>query len=226
MTDRKAIIAKIQAMLKLQEQTSFEGEASAAAALIDKLCKQNGISLEEATTTQILDESIKDFKRIDQSYALIVAAVAEFYDAKAYLKNSSSGKSLKIIGSEAQQIQVQLYSEFLMEVMDRECKVAYEAEKILAELTDGEVNRSFIFNFKKAFAGKVFDRLREMKIEENRVHEDKDAVEKTLSTMRFHRTSKFSSAKGSGAHAGSSAGEAASLNRQTSGSQQKYLSGS
>lgn len=225
MTDRKAIIAKIQAMLKLQEQTSFEGEASAAAALIDRLCKQNGISLEEATATQILDESIKDFKRTDQSYVLIVGAVAEFYDAKAYLKNSSSGRSLKIIGSEAQQIQVQLYSEFLMEVMDRECKVAYEAEKILAELTDGKISRSFIFNFKKAFAGKVFDRLREMKIEENRVHEDKDAVEKALSTMRFGK-SKFSSAKGSGAHAGSSAGESASLNRQTSGSQQKYLSGS
>lgn len=223
--DRKAIIAKIQAMLKLQEQTSFEGEASAAAALIDKLCKQNGITLEEATATQIFDESIKDFKRVDQSYALIVGAVAEFYDAKAYLHHSANGKSLKVIGSEAQQIQVQLYSEFLMEVMDRECKLAYEAEKLLAELTDKTINKSFIFNFKKAFAGKIYDRLREMKIEENRVHEDKQAVQNTLSTMRFSR-SKFTSAKGSGAYAGTSAGESASLNRQTSGAQQKYLKGS
>lgn len=223
--DRKAIIAKIQAMLKLQEQTSFEGEASAAAALIDKLCKQNGITLEEATATQIFDESIKDFKRVDQSYALIVGAVAEFYDAKAYLQHSANGKSLKVIGSEAQQIQVQLYSEFLMEVMDRECKLAYEAEKLLAELTDKTINKSFIFNFKKAFAGKIYDRLREMKIEENRVHEDKQAVQNTLSTMRFGR-SKFTSAKGSGACAGNSAGESASLNRQTSGAQQKYLKGS
>jgi hypothetical protein len=224
--DRKAIIAKIQAMLKLQEQTSFEGEASAAAALIDKLCKQNEITLEEATATQILDESIKDFKRIDQSYALIVGAVADFYDAKAYLQHSSSGKSLKVIGSEAQQIQVQLYSEFLMEVMDRECKLAYEGEKLLAELTGKEINRSFIFNFKKAFAGKIYDRLREMKIEENRVHEDKEAVQNTLSTMRFGR-SKFTSAKGSGAYAGTSAGESASLNRQASGGgQQKRLTGS
>lgn len=225
MTDRKAIIAKIQAMLKLQEQTSFEGEASAAAALIDKLCKQNGISLEEATTTQILDESIKDFKRIDQSYTLIVVAVADFYDAKAYVNYSEKGKSIKVIGSEAQQIQVQLYSEFLMEVMDRECKIAYEAEKLLADILGKQLTKSFIFNFKKAFAGKIFDRLREMKIEENRVHEDKDAVEKTLSTRRFGK-SNFKSAEGSGAQAGNSAGESASLNRQTSGSQQKYLSGS
>jgi len=152
--DRKAIIAKIQAMLKLQEQTSFEGEASAAAAIIDRLCRQNGITLEEATATKILDESIKDFKRVDQSYALIVGAVAEFYDAKAYLQNSNNGKSLKVIGSEAQQIQVQLYSEFLMEVMDRECKLAYEAEKLLAELTDKTINKSFIFNFKKHLRGR------------------------------------------------------------------------
>lgn len=223
--DRKAIIAKIQAMLKLQEQTSFEGEASAAAALIDKLCKQNGITLEEATQVQILDESIKNYKRIDQSYAIIVGAVADFYDAKAYLQHSDNGKSIKIIGSEAQQIQVQLYSEFLLEAMDRECKLAYEGEKLLAELTDRTVSRSFIFNFKKAFASKISNRLIEMKREENRVHEDKDAVQNALSKMRFGRTN-FKGAQGHGASAGSYAGESASLNRQASGAQQKYLKGS
>jgi NMD protein affecting ribosome stability and mRNA decay len=47
--DRQQVIAKIQSILKLQNGTDFEGEASAAARMIDKLCKQYGITVDEAT---------------------------------------------------------------------------------------------------------------------------------------------------------------------------------
>jgi hypothetical protein len=35
--DRNQVISKIKSMLKLQESTDFDGEASAAAQMIDKL---------------------------------------------------------------------------------------------------------------------------------------------------------------------------------------------
>ena len=225
MFDRKQVIAKIQAMLRLQQETSFEGEAAAASKLIDKLCKEYGVSIEQATETIVEDEVLKQFKRADHAYNQIVNAVANYYDAKAYLHHTLEGRSVSIIGSQAQQIQVQLYSEYLLEVMEREAEVAYHAEKVIADLHDRKVDRSFKINFRKAFALKVAERLKEMKEQENRVHEDKQAVEKALSTMRFRRGGNHSGPKGSGAAAGNSVGGEVSLSRQTSGAQQKYLAG-
>lgn len=223
--DRQQIIAKIQAMLKLQNQTSFEGEASAAAHLIDKLCKQHGITIKEATEVQILDEEFLTFKRINVAHSVILNAVSFFYDAKAYIYNSVDVKSLKVIGSEAQQIQVRLYYEYLIDVMEKECTKAYNAEKILSELTGSSVNRGFKTQFRKAFADQVQTRLKELKIQENRVHDDANAVKDKLSTMRMGKAKKFNSATGSGAFAGSSVGSSVSLNRQATGKSQRALMG-
>ena len=222
--DRQQVIAKIQSILKLQNGTDFEGEASAAAAMIDKLCKQYNVSLSEATETQVLDEEFQSFKRINQAYATLLNAVASFYDAKAYVKNGDV-KSLQVIGSEGQQIQVRLYFEYLLQVMERECDTAYKAEKVLSELTGATVSRSFKLNFRKAFADKVSVRLYEMKKEEGRVHDDADAVKNKLSAMRFGRAKKFTGASGAGATVGGQVGAGVSLNRQASGSVTKQLCG-
>ena len=222
--DRQQVIAKIQSILKLQEGTTFDGEATAAANLIDKLCKQYGVSIQEATETQVLDETFQTFKRINQAYATLLNAVATFYDAKAYLKNGDV-KSLQVIGSEGQQIQTRLYFEYLLQVMEKECDVAHKAEKVLCELTGGSVSRSFKINFRKAFAIKVAERLVEMKKEQNRVHEDAEAVSNKLSTMRLSRGKRFTAAKGDGAYAGGTVGAGVSLNRQSTGSVTKQLCG-
>ena len=222
--DRQQVIAKIQSILKLQNGTDFDGEASAAAAIIDKLCKQYNVTLDEATKTQVFDESFITFKRINAAHALLLNAVATFYDAKAYLKNGDT-KSLQVIGSEAQQIQVRLYFDFLLGVMEKEAETAHKAEKVMAELTGAKVSRSFKINFRKAFADKVAERLRDMKIEEGRVHDDADVVNEKLSTMRFGRAKKMNGAKGDGAYAGDGAGSSVSLNRQASGSVTKSLCG-
>lgn len=224
MMDRQQVIAKIQSILKLQNGTDFAGEASAAANLIDKLCKQYGITLTEATEVQVLDETFKEYKKIDTSYATLLNAVASFYDAKAYIKTTDI-KSLQIIGSEAQQIQTRLYFEYLQSVMEKEADMAYNAEKILAELTGKSISRSFKFQFKKAFADKVAARLYEMKKEENRVHEDAEAVKNKLTKMRFNRNKSFKGASGEGAYVGNSAGSSVSLHRQTSGASCKQLAG-
>lgn len=224
--NRDQVIAKIKSMLKLQESTDFDGEASAAAAMIDKLCAKHGITLQEATEVIAVDEAFASFKKLDASFGMIVNSVASFYDAKAYIKTDLNGaKTIQVIGSEAQQIQVNLYSEFLVDVMNREADKAYSAEKIIAELTGANLSRSFKINFKKAFANQVANRLREMKKEENRVHEDRKAVITALTKMRFNSSTKFRGAAGAGATAGSDVGGNVSLNRQASGSQRKQLCG-
>lgn len=223
--DRTQVIAKIQSILKLQNGTTFDGEADAAAKMIDKLCKQYGVTISEATETQVLDESFISFKKTNVALTTIANAIAKFYDAMAYLKNENDGKSLQVIGSEAQQIQVRLYYDYLVQVMEKEADVAHKAEKVLASLTGATVSRSFKLNFRKAFADKVAERLREMKQAENRVHDDADAVKSKLSTMRFGRAKKMNGANGAGAYAGSNVGAGVSLNRQASGSAAKQLCG-
>jgi enamine deaminase RidA (YjgF/YER057c/UK114 family) len=222
--NRQQVIAKIQSILKLQNGTDFEGEASAAAAMIDKLCKQYEVTVSEATETQVHDESFESFKRVNQAYATLLNAVASFYDAKAYLKNGET-KSLQVIGSEGQQIQVRLYFDYLLQVMEREAETAHKAEKVLAELTGGTVSRSFKLNFRKAFSDKVALRLSDMKKEENRVHDDAEAVSNKLSKMRFGRAKKFTGANGAGATVGANVGAGVSLHRQANGSTQRQLCG-
>ena len=216
--DRTQVIAKIKSMLKLQESTDFDGEASAAAKMIDKLCVKYGITLQEATEVIAMDEVFASFKRMDVAYTTIVNAVANFYDAKAYVKTNIEGKkTIQVIGSEAQQIQVNLYTEYLLGVMNREADVAYEGEKVIASINNSKISRSFKINFKKAFANQIQDRLLEMKKEEGRVHEDKESVKKALTKMHFNSKTRMKGAVGSGASAGASVGSGVSLNRQARG---------
>lgn len=222
--DRQKLISKIQAMLKLQEKTSFEGEASAAAALIDKLCKENGITLTEATQTQVLNENFSEFKRLNYAYSTLLNAVCKFYDASVYIRTADV-KSFQVVGSEAQQIQVKLYFEYLLQVMEKECNVAHKGEKKLAELRGTAVSRSFKINFRKAFADKVAIRLLEMKIAEGRQHEDANAVAEAMSKIRLSKTKRMTGPSGAGAFAGADAGSSVSLNRQANGRAQRALVG-
>ena len=118
--DRKQVIEKIQAILKLQEGTTFDGEADNAAKMIDMLCKKYGVTIDEATEVQVDDEVFLKFKKINVAYATLLNAIAYFYDAKAYLKTDVNGnKTIQVIGSEAQQIQVRIYFDYLVDCGER-----------------------------------------------------------------------------------------------------------
>lgn len=218
--NRQQIIAKIQSMLKLQESTDFDGEASAAAAMIDKLCQKHGITLSEATEVIANDEVFSEFKRMNSSYAILLNAVANFYDAFLYINHKNGSKQFMLIGSEAQQIQTKLYFDYLMDAMNRECETAYKGEKVLSELTGKEMDKSFRTNFKKAFSSMIQNRLIEMK---EGIHKDHKAVEKALSTRRFRKGRKMTGSKGTGASVGAAAGSSVSLNRQATGKAQYQL---
>jgi hypothetical protein len=224
---REQIISKIQSMLRLQEKTDFEGEASAAAKMIEKLCKQYGITVQEASEPIAKDEAFSAFKRKDGAYAILLNAVANFYNAKLYLKtNRYEGvKTYQIIGTEAQQIQTKLYFDFLYESMIKECELAYKAEKVIADIQGKPMQRSFRTNFKKAFANQVSVRLIALKDEQENNDADAAAVKKKLSQMRLTKGSAISGPQGQGAQSGLTSGSNVSLNRQTAGRKQMALAG-
>ena len=224
--DRKQVIEKIQAILKLQEGTTFDGEADNAAKMIDMLCKKYGVSIDEATEVQVEDEIFLKFKKINVAYATLLNAIAYFYDAKAYLKTDVNGnKTIQVIGSEAQQIQVRIYFDYLVDCMEKETETAHKAEKIIAQLQGNTLSRSFKTNFRKGFAEQVMNRLQDKKKQEGRVHEHKAVTDKALSTRRFNTSRRMNGASGYGGNAGASAGGSVSLNRQASGASQKSLCG-
>jgi hypothetical protein len=227
--DRQSILEKIAAMLALQESSTFEGEAAAAAEMIDKLCKKYGVTIDEATTPQVLDEIKFSQKRMSEADFVLFCAVARFYDARGYVNyDRSQGRKVthfKCIGTEAQQIQTQLYYQFIHECMVNECEKAYQAEKVLAELLDKNFTRAgFKTNFYKAFADKVKERLRELKIERgDHEHKEYTAIVVADRKILYRRTKE---AGGWGGVAGYDAGSQVSLNKQTGGRQTLALSGS
>ena len=224
--DRKQVIEKIQSILKLQEGTTFDGEADNAAKMIDMLCKKYGVTIDEATEVHVDDEVFLKFKKINVAYATLLNAIAYFYDAKAYLKTDVNGnKTIQIIGSEAQQIQVRVYFDYLVDCMEKETETAHKAEKIIAQLQGNSLSRSFKTNFRKGFAEQVMNRLQDKKKQEGRVHEHKAVTDKALSTRRFNTSRRMNGASGYGGNAGASAGGSVSLNRQASGASQKQIVG-
>jgi hypothetical protein len=226
--DRQAILKKISAMLRLQESSGFAGEASAAASLIDKLCKQYGVTIDEVNTPQVLTEEFEVYKKLDESHFILFSAIARFYDALGMSQsNYQTGRkvtTLKCIGTEAQQIQVRLYYDFLKNCMIRECEIAMAGEKILAELKGNSYNAyGFRANYCKQYAAKVRDRLFEMKLNRED-HPDKNHTAAVIARLKL-RTHRMSQASGIAAQLGSNAGANASLHRQTTGSQTRALCG-
>ena len=207
-------------MLALRNSTTFDGEFDAAAHLIEKLCSEYGVNLDSIDIPEILDETFEEFSRYSQVKGQLLYAVANFYDAVAYIKNGAN-KSLNIIGSESQVIQTKLYYEYLYEVMEKEAEKAFLGEKVLADLTGGtSPSKSFKNNFRLSFVQSVQERLREMKESD---HPHKQYTQEKLQEFNFKKAKKASSACGDGAFAGMSAGSTVSLNKQTSGSHTKFL---
>jgi hypothetical protein len=221
--DRNQVTAKIQAMMALRDGSTFDGEAANAAAMIDKLCAKYGVNIDEDLKPEVLDELFSHGRHRDY-IKWILNAVAAYYDAKLYISNKTD---LKVIGTEAQQIVVKIYNDFIVECMNNEAQKAYQGEQVLAELMGKPApDRKFLHAFKQAFATQVCTRLRQMKQDENRKHEHAEytsAIVKGYALSRARSTSTMRG--GSGAEAGFSAGDSVSLRKQASGSSQRQLCG-
>lgn len=218
--DRNQVIAKIKSILELKNSSDFEGECQNAADMIEKLCKKYGVDLDTINKPEILDEVFQEFKKMNSANAMLLNSVANYYDACAYISRKD-GKSLNIIGSEAQIIQTRLYFEYLHDVMEKEAEKAFLAEKVLADLIgSASPTKSFKHNFRLAFAKNVQDRLVEMKDKE---HEHAKFTKDALAVRKFGKAKSISSGSGDGAYAGASSGSTVSLNKQASGASHKFL---
>lgn len=217
LSNKVALINKIQAMLALKENTTFEGEAMAAAALIEKMCKEHNIDLNALSTPQVIEEAVLSFKRRKEEFITLLAGVARYYGAEVFSRKKIDGETdILVVGTEGQQIQTKLYFDYICQVMEQECNLAHNAEKVLAQLTGGKMDRAFRKNFCKTYSIMVMKRLEEMKDKE--MSKDEKAVKSYMVNLRLGKGRKVSAGRGSGAFAGYNAGKNVSLNRQASGS--------
>ena len=207
------LMAKADGTDNLFEQRAF-------AAKVRLLMAEHGISSTDLDKPVADDVSFGEtFKKIDAAYATLLNAVSCYYGAKLYVNCVRvNGKRIhqqyKLIGTEGQRIETELYFDYLRNHMDREAQLAYEAEKVLADVMEVSLSKGWKQNFRKAMAETISERLAEMKQEENPVSEaDAQAVATALATRRFH-TRSHSGAHGAGAQSGAAVGSTTSLNRQ------------
>ena len=217
---------KIRAqIIKLQTKadcSDFESEQQIFAQKVRELMEKYEISSTDLETPVADDSAFGDtFKRLDSAYMSLLNGVAKYYGAELYWGSVFEPKTrewvqqFKLIGTEGQRIETELYFEFLLNHMNSEAEKAYKEEKKNAKLTNS--NKKFHGwkqNFRKAMAQTIEYRLHEMKQENNPVSEaDANAVAIVLATKKIvsHRDT---AAQGSAAANGRSAGLSASLNRQ------------
>lgn len=99
--------------------------------------------------------------------------------------------------------------------MDREAQLAYEAEKVLADVMEVSLSKGWKQNFRKAMAETISERLEEMKQEEDPVSEaDAQAVAIAKANIDFGKNHRCGRSHGAGAQSGAAVGSTTSLNRQ------------
>tara|TARA_R100001163_G_C5008612_1_gene155295 strand:+ start:143 stop:889 length:747 start_codon:yes stop_codon:yes gene_type:complete len=164
--------AKIAKVLRL-ETSSNSGEAANAAAKVEELCKKYGLTKEDSRdydpqVDEIVEfSSGKSYVQTDVAVSYLQTCVTTYFNAEVlhYRKRNRGGyiKWTTIVASKGNQIQIELYLEYLIETMN---KLADRAKKSGAW---GTKSRSYKSNFRKAFALKVAERLQSMKKLEKRV---------------------------------------------------------
>ena len=178
MTDLNSIKAKISKLLRLQ-QSDNAGEAANAAAFVERLCREHGLTPDDINPDYDpeRDEATywvvgTPFKRVDHADWNLLAAVARHFNGqtvqrgirqedgfKMGLDDYSYGCSvLEIQATKGNRIQIELYYAYLKEVMER---LADEAKA--KSVAEGYSSRSFRLNFRKGFAQAIGEKLREQK---------------------------------------------------------------
>lgn len=163
--DKAAIRAKIAKLLRLKDSANAN-EAANAAAFVEKLCAEHGIDPDAIDANE--EESLAAthwviFERANNDYglALLLNAVATFYEGKIVHSTRSGKHSWTVFAAEGNKIRIECYFDYLVETM-RKLRNAKRRE--LME-RDGYLPRGFEGNFAKGFASAIHERLKELKSE-------------------------------------------------------------
>mgnify|MGYP003123094623 FL=1 len=127
MNNLETIKAKIAKLLKLQE-SSNTNEAANAAAFVERLCREHGVSPIDCQGYDPAEDETIDFylgdarKRWDPAHKQLINAVAYYYNGRTVMKWTERGRRFHIFASRAAQIQIELYAEYLIETLTKETK--------------------------------------------------------------------------------------------------------
>jgi len=227
------IKSKLAKLLRLSK-SSNANEAAVAIQKFETLCVQHGVAKQDITADfdpeldVIIETSFgKTYKKRDIAIYRLIAAVAKYYNGVLMIDNDRlDGKQLKIIASKSNQIQIELYSEYLIDEMERLSKQAKKENK--------HTPRSFRANFRKGFALAINKRLVELKkiqesqetsqenqpalvVVEHNQREQKAALSFMLEKYPDIRSSTSRYSAGHGHHEGQDAAQGVGLRKQTEG---------
>ena len=179
------IKAKLAKLLRLQE-SSNANEAANAAAFVEKLCREHGISPNEIDKEYDpeLDTPVHwvqggVFARVDHAAWTLLAGVSAYFNGKTVQRDFSINdknagmdvewdftrrqRVIEVCATKGNKVQIELYYEYLLDVMN---KLADEAKA--EDLLSGDSSPAFRSNFRKGFAATIRSRLAEMKYEAER----------------------------------------------------------
>ena len=227
------IKSKLAKLLRLSK-SSNANEAAVAIQKFETLCVQHGVAKQDVTADfdpeldVIIETSFgRTYKKRDIAIYRLIAAVAKYYNGVLMIDNDRlDGKQLKIIASKSNQIQIELYSEYLIDEMERLSKQAKKENK--------HTPRSFRANFRKGFALAINKRLVELKkvqesqetsqenqpalvVVEHNQREQKAALSFMLEKYPDIRSSTSRYSAGHGHHEGQDAAQGVGLRKQTEG---------
>ena len=178
MTDIASIKAKLAKLLRMQ-QSDNAGEAANAAAFVERLCREHGLTPEDINPDfdPERDEATywvmgTPFKRVDHADWSLLNAVARHFNGRTVQRGIRREDGFKmgmddyrydssvieIQATKGNRIQIELYYAYLKEVMER---LADEAKA--KSVAEGYSSRSFRLNFRKGFAQAINDKLKEQK---------------------------------------------------------------
>ena len=227
------IKSKLAKLLRISK-SSNANEAAVAIQKFETLCVQHGVAKQDVTADfdpeldVIIETSFgKTYKKRDIAIYRLIAAVAKYYNGVLMIDNDRlDGKQLKIIASKSNQIQIELYSEYLIDEMERLSKQAKKENK--------HTPRSFRANFRKGFALAINKRLVELKkiqesqetsqenqpalvVVEHNQREQKAALSFMMEKYPDIRSSTSRYSAGTGHHEGQDAAQGVGLRKQTEG---------
>ena len=239
--------------------SSNDNERKAAKLKLDQLLEKHGVTLEElqqkiAENDGAPEESEpinfyygKAKKRFDPALVTILQAVSTYYNGTVIRKwvSRDEGRILDVIASSARKIEIEIYTEFLLDQLNIDFE-KHIKENPLDQILHG---REFKNSYRKNWAFKVAQRFRELKKteqvngreikqEDGTVFTQEGLVVQKKNNTELARNNalvkklypRLASASGytrggSGSSAGREAGGSVSLNRQVAGSSRRRLAG-
>ena len=161
---------KIAKLLRLQTSTNV-GEATNAAAFVEKLCAKYNISSADCKDYDPEKDEVVEFqvgkvyRKANVPEQNLIHGVTKYFNGQTiitYVPSTSMyyeppKKVMKVIASKSNKIQIELYLEYLIETMD---KLSDEAKKSGGY---GTARTTYKTNWKKGFSKKIADRLIAMK---------------------------------------------------------------